>query len=60
MITVKFFVRDPSTKETITSSLIYLPDEYMLDERIEAQRLVLKRAMPNCTVVALVENKEIV
>ena len=60
MITVKFFVRDASTKETIQSSLIYFPDEYMMDQKIEAQRLVLKRGMPNCVVVALIENRGIV
>lgn len=55
MIRIKFFALDRSNKNMVTSSYIILMDDLMLGEKIEAQRSVLQRAMPYCTIVALIE-----
>jgi hypothetical protein len=60
MIRIKFFALDRATKSMVTSSFIILMDENMLGEKVEAQRMVIQRAMPSCTVVALIETGEFV
>jgi hypothetical protein len=60
MIRIKFFALDRATKSMVTSSFIILMDENMLGEKVEAQRVVIQRAMPSCTVVALIETGEFV